>query len=761
MKEKINSSTLYRYIVINLIILLVPFLAVVFIWMKSQYSKEIQNYMELERSALSQTRGQTEEVLNDLKRVAYQISFNRKMTAHELMKGNYDSVAAIQQLNYYLSDMNGYGDLVVSFGNNEGVYRIKGKLDFDVLTSATYKMNGTLEKERLYQLMNGGRLYGFLTADEYLYRGGQHYTLITYPIYSGDQQVYATLSGIISREELEKCLVEQKLSSQTWICNKAGEILFTNAQQQKCIAKPLQELLQSTDGFFEYKEGKEKYLGVAVFSEETQMYYIRVVSRNTLFHWQLQEMGPTVLILMLVGILVMLVLAAILSFYNYLPIRNLLRMFDKDVDYREKHDELLMLNEYILDLQEKNKSLSQMIEDREREQIQSILIDILFGRYQVEEEDIIKLQQHEISIENAEFAIVTLACQMEDQLQNKILTERLRALPMKYLFWIAQEPANCFIFLYHAPEGTKCIEQQAKVLKDYLIQQNYNFSIGVGGYTDAIDKLQGSLTEGILSMNREMDRLINVYDRDGDYGRRLQKVSVYPEKEELFLQLSIQKGDREQILGALDNIEKELGNLLHYHQGDEIRFKLYRIIGYLSELPGTSEKAVDKYVEKLIHYRDIAGFFADFRECIEHSVNIESKNREIKGISSQKILDFIDENYLSPEMSLAYVADYFSIRASYLSTFFKETIGVNFITYIQEKRMEQARRLLIDTDLTIQQIAVGVGYSDVPPFTKKFSGKFGMPPGAYRKIARGGESNAEEERKDANETSEGSSGKQE
>ena len=63
-------------------------------------------------------------------------------------------------------------------------------------------------------------------------------------------------------------------------------------------------------------------------------------------------------------------------------------------------------------------------------------------------------------------------------------------------------------------------------------------------------------------------------------------------------------------------------------------------------------------------------------------------------------------------------------------------MDINFGDYLSEKRMEKGRQLLLETQLSLQQIVESIGYSDVPSFSRKFSKKYGMSPGNYRKAMK-------------------------
>ncbi|WP_377297882.1 helix-turn-helix domain-containing protein [Rhizobium sp. SGZ-381] len=63
---------------------------------------------------------------------------------------------------------------------------------------------------------------------------------------------------------------------------------------------------------------------------------------------------------------------------------------------------------------------------------------------------------------------------------------------------------------------------------------------------------------------------------------------------------------------------------------------------------------------------------------------------------------------------------------------FKRLYGVSVAQFIDSLRMNEARRLLLDTDLSVSQIAAEVGYGYAASFSTRFKGHFGHPPRALR-----------------------------
>lgn len=92
----------------------------------------------------------------------------------------------------------------------------------------------------------------------------------------------------------------------------------------------------------------------------------------------------------------------------------------------------------------------------------------------------------------------------------------------------------------------------------------------------------------------------------------------------------------------------------------------------------------------------------------------------------------IQEHYYE-ELDLTVIADRLHVNSSYLSHLFKRTMGVGLTQYITRIRIEQAQRLLRETDLKIAEIAKDVGLKDPRYFNTVFKRQTGMTPAVYRK----------------------------
>lgn len=82
-------------------------------------------------------------------------------------------------------------------------------------------------------------------------------------------------------------------------------------------------------------------------------------------------------------------------------------------------------------------------------------------------------------------------------------------------------------------------------------------------------------------------------------------------------------------------------------------------------------------------------------------------------------IQYINKN-LYKNITLDEVADFCNSNSSYLSRVFKKEVGQNFTQYIHTNRIEQAKQLILFSDLSLVDIANKLGYSSQSHFNKIF-----------------------------------------
>jgi AraC-like DNA-binding protein len=81
--------------------------------------------------------------------------------------------------------------------------------------------------------------------------------------------------------------------------------------------------------------------------------------------------------------------------------------------------------------------------------------------------------------------------------------------------------------------------------------------------------------------------------------------------------------------------------------------------------------------------------------------------------------------------SLTDCAELVGMSPSYLSRVFKQEVGMSFVEYVMEYKVEEAKRLLTETEYSVTDIAIAVGYSE-RNLNRAFQRYVGMSPKQYR-----------------------------
>ena len=134
----------------------------------------------------------------------------------------------------------------------------------------------------------------------------------------------------------------------------------------------------------------------------------------------------------------------------------------------------------------------------------------------------------------------------------------------------------------------------------------------------------------------------------------------------------------------------------------------------------------------LLRYRTEEELRASLKEMIRCVCEIRDKGERKELITDIK--EYIRNNY-SENLSAADISGVFFLNTSYLSTLFKEKTGMTMTTYIEAVRMEKAKQLLLNRELSITEVAAYTGYSDPNYFSKVFRKYTSMSPRRYREEA--------------------------
>lgn len=128
-------------------------------------------------------------------------------------------------------------------------------------------------------------------------------------------------------------------------------------------------------------------------------------------------------------------------------------------------------------------------------------------------------------------------------------------------------------------------------------------------------------------------------------------------------------------------------------------------------------------------FQNYYGIIANLEEHFKTSIKIPSKGSTREKIKN--LTKYIDNNF-SEDIRLANIASDFFVSEQYLSKIFYEEVGQTFTEYIIERRLEQVKKLLRNTDISITDVAFSCGFNNINSFNKIFKKYNSITPRDFR-----------------------------
>lgn len=139
------------------------------------------------------------------------------------------------------------------------------------------------------------------------------------------------------------------------------------------------------------------------------------------------------------------------------------------------------------------------------------------------------------------------------------------------------------------------------------------------------------------------------------------------------------------------------------------------------------EASIKKACERLVFIENIKSMSSEIFEKIDQSLESETDD-EVK----QRIQNYLLE-HLSEEVSLEKIGAAFGTSRTYFCKRFKRLFKKNFVAYLTSIRLEEAKKLLVETELDMNDIAWKTGFCDAAYFIKVFRREMDCTPYLYRK----------------------------
>lgn len=179
---------------------------------------------------------------------------------------------------------------------------------------------------------------------------------------------------------------------------------------------------------------------------------------------------------------------------------------------------------------------------------------------------------------------------------------------------------------------------------------------------------------------------------------------------------------------GLSHISDEIAEIKLFLTDLYLRIKESMNRHYASaEIPFLSNSTVIAYIGRRNYLYEIVKFLSEQFEMIMNAIGSPSRDTVL-----DDVLFYIDHNFQN-NIKLETIAPLFGYNSAYLGKIFSKTVGENFNSYIDHKRIELSKRLLLENKLKVYEIAEQIGYKNVDYFHKKFRKYVGESPAEFRK----------------------------
>jgi AraC-like DNA-binding protein len=168
---------------------------------------------------------------------------------------------------------------------------------------------------------------------------------------------------------------------------------------------------------------------------------------------------------------------------------------------------------------------------------------------------------------------------------------------------------------------------------------------------------------------------------------------------------------------------------------DELHITTLKALKEINTFNTTSihiEKINSITTHSIATLEEVIAYYHQIYESVCNQLEEHKSSKKEMEKLDQEIIEYINTNYRKSDLSLAYLTEKFGVSNKYITLLCKNHLGVTYLHYIQQKRIEYAVELLNTTNDSLEKISELCGYSSLLTFRRNFKSIQGMNPSDYR-----------------------------
>lgn len=750
MKRNYFKSKLFlKYIWSYLFILLIPLvLMTIFI-----YQSAVSNLRsEIEQSRLNQLT-QTKVIIDgrmkELGEIASRISYDKRLTPFRVHDAYY-SGEAIEALDQYKATSSIIDELFLYFHKDEKIYSAKGLSSFDVFAKSF--SFSKWKKETILQDLNNAKFPTMRPADTVVRNASLQESMLAYliPITPYNPNPHGTIMYLIKKSELTS-LIDSILGNYqgiTYILDNKGQILVDNRQGEALENAEAKSLFGLSPGIHDKLLNGKPHSIVSVTSENNGWTYVTVMPSAQFFS-SVVHVRSFIVMLFIIVVIVGAAIALLLARMQYQPISTLVEFANSKSKPRHPADgttatgnELdrirTALQEYSsrIDLQEpyaRNHFLSMLLKYGNAQSLTPELQEAFDLHFDRTHHFVMVIGWGDMEDTQDERQERKEMIELLAQIEFPELAAHAYGVELPQLDQIAliisfnsNQAEQEFTPVRHIVEAVRC-----NMLETFDVIP----TIGVGTCYSSPDQLNQSFIEACSAFE------LRTSSGHGTV-TYFEKLLYAPDHTFWIPNHSLLKLSQSLKQGSYDVASQMISASIQSLQSSELSALLKRCICFdilNTMLKTASELGIHNLMQEMapnmIYSNSLDELESGFLNLASRICKqVERNNQKEEQTQIDRIVSYIDDHYADHTLSLETIAFEFAISPSHVSRSFKEKMGLNFIQYIWQKRMDEVMRHLKTTNAPLKEIIIQVGYLDTPNFIRKFKKETGYTPGQYRKL---------------------------
>ncbi len=605
-------------------------------------------------------------------------------------------------------------------------------------------------------------VYGLSPLETYQYKKNTSLNMIAYtrPMIYGDYYGKSRIQILFKDTVLETLMPARADNSIQYIKDFQGRLLYYRAQGEpiKMTEGDVSSAVDAVITKIKNPENqtvlldKEKYLVIRYVSDKSGLEYYMLqpmVAVNSRSMYSIFVLAVFIFAAVTVGI----ILSYYMSKKSATPINDIMKEVSQSTEPFKGHQAVfLSLKETFNHLVNTNTDMVRVIESQKPFLRNAFFNRLLYGNFTTEEEASVIADNIGLPHKDRSFGILIFRFNTEI---DKIVEDDLKLINSCILSLIEVMKEILPDSLYTNLDGNQVVlmlsidkkssgyfkdetELKIRKIKEAMpANVSEQFFVYGGNEVESLTELKDSYNNAVYMFQNEKGQIDNTVIW---YINNIVNIPSYPPQDfSLKLMHYVMAGDSEGLHDALEDIirkyfiENNLPVYLQHMLLNELQTVLFRIIRRI----GTDESEYRAYYSKLEENNNATllnqiTLTLNLYRTVCKGVDDKKKLKDTSAITAS-IASYIDINYGDKNLSLTSVADIFNISEPYLSSVFKQSLGINFSTYMEGIRIEKAKDFLVKTNLSIGEISDNVGYGSANSFCRAFKRVTGNSASEYRK----------------------------